>query len=338
MYDRLNLIKGMQTAVSSELESCIQDLMASSPRELTGMVEYQLGFHDAEGSKSTGKRLRPLIVLGVCHALGGKWQEALPAAAAVELMHNFSLIHDDIQDQSRLRRGKDTLWVKWGIAQAINAGDAMLVLSMLEGAKNVHNCNDGTMLLINHILSSACLQLTHGQYLDLAYETADQVQPDEYIQMVSGKTGALLAACFALGGVIAGQTEAKIGRLSRLGADIGIAFQIQDDWLGIWGSEEETGKPATSDLLERKKTYPVIRALGSLPEFATYWAGNSKFSLENVAKLKDMLTSAGLREEISVEINALYLKADKALMDCFPNPEGHEFMHQVLSSLWNRVG
>ena len=337
MNDSSHLIKEMQAAISSELESCIQILMEPSPQELTAMVRYQLGIQDTTGQKSTGKRLRPLIVLATCHSLGGRWQEALQAAAAVELMHNFSLIHDDIQDQSRLRRGKDTLWVKWGIPQAINAGDAMLVLSNLEGGRNLHAHNEKTILVVNQILNTACLQLTHGQYLDLAYETMEQVQPEDYIRMVRGKTGALLAACFALGGVIAGQPQQTIDKLINLGNEIGIAFQIQDDWLGIWGNEEQTGKPATSDLLERKKTFPVIKALGTLPVFHNYWFDHAGFSLQDVTILKEMITAAGLREEIGKEVESLYRIADDTLEGCFEDQAGRDFIRKVTSSLWHRV-
>lgn len=230
--------------------------------ELYGFLHYHLGWtdeqlHPIEGS--AGKRLRPVFCLLTCEACAGDWEQALPAAAAIELLHNFSLIHDDIEDEDTTRRGRPTVWVLWGMPQAINGGDALYALAHIALLRlNNRGVTPETVVAAIQRFTLACLRLTEGQFLDIHFETEENVTTAAYLQMAERKTSALLALACELGALIAGAPAAQQEQLRLFGHHLGLAFQIQDDLLGIWGDPEVTGKPAGSDLLHRKKTLPII--------------------------------------------------------------------------------
>ncbi|HHH40675.1 MAG TPA: polyprenyl synthetase family protein, partial [Chloroflexi bacterium] len=242
-----------------------------------------------------GKRLRPVFCLLACEACGGEWERALPAAAAVELLHNFSLIHDDIEDNDRTRRGRPTLWALWGVPQALNAGDALYALAHLAllrlGGRGVP---DGTVVAALGVFTRACLRLTEGQFLDISFETQEEVSPEAYLRMVEGKTAALLAAACELGALVAGAGPDRQGRLRDFGHHLGLAFQIQDDLLGIWGDPEVTGKPVGSDLIRRKKTLPILHGLQRSGPLRALLA-QERPSPEDVGRAVELLEAAGSR-------------------------------------------
>jgi geranylgeranyl diphosphate synthase type I len=226
---------------------------------------------EGAGAEAQGKRIRPVLVLLSAEAAGGSWRSALPAAAAVELLHNFSLVHDDIQDQSSLRRNRSTLWVKWGIAQAINAGDVLFTLSFLAMQRLLDSLAAEDVLLSSRLLQETCLRLTEGQYLDIAYEKKSDLPMEAYWPMIGGKTSALLSCCTELGAVAAGANERRRTAFREYGDNLGLAFQVLDDWLGIWGDVGQTGKSVESDLASGKKTLPVLYAIGRGGRFARRW-------------------------------------------------------------------
>jgi len=207
------------------------------------MLTYHMGWSgEGAGEKARGKRIRPLLLLAVADATGGNWQKALPAAAAIELVHNFSLLHDDIQDNSKTRRGRDTVWVKWGTPQAINAGDGMFILANIAMGDLTENYPAEMILNAERIFQETCLSLTRGQHLDIDYETRELLEVGDYWQMIAGKTAALLSASTYLGAILGG-ANADIQLAYRdFGHYLGLAFQVQDDLLGIWGDEAQTGK------------------------------------------------------------------------------------------------
>jgi geranylgeranyl diphosphate synthase type I len=248
------------------LESEMRLMLSGEPsalREMYSMMRYHMGWEDRQGHPDNapgGKRIRPMLTLLTCQAAGGDPQQALPAAAAVELLHNFSLIHDDIEDRSHTRRHRPTVWSWAGEAQAINTGDAMFTIAHLAMLRLRHQpLPPERVLEAMQIFDETCLRLTEGQYLDMRFETRNDVTLDEYMMMISGKTAALLAASTQLGAVIAGEAYPEAWR--SFGFELGIAFQIEDDILGIWGEEALTGKSATGDIITRKKTLPVLYAL-----------------------------------------------------------------------------
>jgi geranylgeranyl diphosphate synthase type I len=223
------------------------------------MVRYHMGL---DGSGSSGKRLRPLLGLLAFASITGTWERALPGAAAVELGHNFSLIHDDIEDRDRERRHRATLWTVQGIPQAINTGDAVFVLSRIALHRLTSlGFSDSKVLRLMRLYDDTCLALCEGQYIDIwtsEHETTMTV--DLYFDMIGRKTAALIAASIEAGALLATDDEAVIARYRQFGWALGLAFQLNDDLLGIWGREQSTGKEP-SDLAKHKKTLPVIYAL-----------------------------------------------------------------------------
>ena len=290
------------------IEEVLQEQVAISggigTEELQAMLRYHLGWEgEGAGPKARGKRIRPLLVLLSCAAAGGNWRDALAGAASVELLHNFSLIHDDIQDDSSQRRGRPTLWKKWGIAQAINAGDAMFALahSSLIGLVNI---SENTYLNAIKVLPISSLKLTQGQYMDLAFEKRENVSIDDYWAMVKGKTAILISTCCQLGAIAAKQEKQNIALYKNFGEKVGLAFQAHDDVLGIWGSEDTIGKSNHSDLLSGKKSLPVLFGLAAKSDFAKMWKTWS-FSESEVNKLAEALEEDGAKrmaEEKVIEL------------------------------------
>ncbi len=250
-------------AIEEELGQMVQ-----SPSEavapLYQMMGYHLGWFDRDFRPIraySGKRLRPLLCLLACEAAGGDWTQALPAAAALELVHNFSLIHDDIEDDSPARRGRATLWTVWGLAHGINAGDSMLILARLALARLAGKGLEPSVIVrATGILDETCMQLCQGQYMDIAGEGQLDVGEQWYLEMIGRKTGALIAASPELGAVIGASAHVQ-EHYRQFGWHLGLAFQMVDDILGIWGKPEDTGKPSASDIRARKMTLPVIFAL-----------------------------------------------------------------------------
>ena len=240
-----------------------------------GMMRYHLGWLDETLQPvevKRGKRLRPLICLLANEAAGGDPQQALPAASAVELIHNFSLVHDDIQDGSRYRRGRRAVWDLWGAAQAINVGDGLFVLARLA----LHRLAEREVPLARQqaafaALDQACLALCEGQYFDMTFEDRLDVDLDQYLWMIGHKTAALLAASAQLGAIVASDDATTIDRYRRFGENLGLAFQIQDDILGAWGDPAMTGKSAATDIRDKKKTLPVVYVLNHPQERMSAW-------------------------------------------------------------------
>jgi geranylgeranyl diphosphate synthase type I len=238
-----------------------------------GMMHYHLGWTDesfrATRSKAGGKRLRPLFCLLACQAVGGEPQQALPAAAAVELIHNFSLLHDDIEDNSPTRRHRTTVWKIWGEPQAINAGDGMFALAHLALQRmSEKGLPDDRVLAACRVFDQTCLSLTEGQYLDMSFEDRLDVDVDQYLAMIRRKTAALLSCSTRLGALLGSGDVGLATRYACFGENLGMAFQIEDDILGIWGEEKVTGKPQAGDIRQRKKSLPIVYALqqeASLP-------------------------------------------------------------------------
>ncbi|HLX34478.1 MAG TPA: polyprenyl synthetase family protein [Candidatus Limnocylindrales bacterium] len=262
------------------------------------MARYHLGL---DGSGSTGKRMRPLLGLLAYASITGEYQRALPGAAAVELGHNFSLVHDDIEDSDRERRHRPSLWAKYGIPQAINTGDILFSLSRIA----LHRLTelgfpDHTVLRLMRLYDDTCVALCEGQYLDIWMSDHDDARSvDLYFDMIGRKTAALIAGSIEAGAVLATEDEAVIARYRAFGWDLGIAFQLNDDLLGIWGRQDATGKEP-SDLARKKKTLPVIYAFEhadprSRARLAELYGGET-LDAAAVAEILSILEAVGARE------------------------------------------
>ena len=229
------------------------------------LQEYHLGWRDLQlqpAESDPGKLIRPQLVLLACQAAGGDPAQAMPLAAGVQLLHDFTLIHDDIEDNSDTRRGRPTLWSVWGLAQGINAGDGMFVLAHLA----IHRLSETGVppertLAVLRRFDEVILQVCEGQYLDLSFEGDLSIAPPDYLAMIGRKTAALVAGACELGALVAGAPTADAAALGEFGRSVGLAFQIEDDILGIWGAPEVTGKPRAADLYRRKVSLPVVYAL-----------------------------------------------------------------------------
>ena len=209
-----------------------------------------------------GKALRPTLCLFACEALSCDWTTALPSATALELIHNFSLIHDDIQDGDVERRHRPTVWALWGQAQALLAGDAMRSLADISAlGLTARGVPEQKALRVSSLLTQGYLDMTHGQCLDLAFEGTLDIGLKDYLDMISYKTGALIRCAMETGALIASSSEASVDAFARCGSLLGLAFQIRDDVLGIWGDEDSTGKAVGNDIRRKKKSFPIVYGL-----------------------------------------------------------------------------
>ncbi len=330
------LAKVMRPEIESELHHFVD--LAGSPGldPLRNMLAYHLGWEGpGAGPETSGKRIRPLLVLLSCEAAGGAWHAALPAAAAVELVHNFSLIHDDIEDNSPMRRGRPTVWAQWGIPQAINAGDAMFTLAFLAVLRLKETASSQAALEGSQLLQTTCLHLTQGQYLDISYENRGDLGLADYWPMVSGKTAALLSACCELGALVAGCSPVERTVYRQFGHSLGLAFQAQDDLLGIWGNSALTGKSVDSDLVSGKKSLPVLYGLEQKGKFAERWS-LGPIQPEQASSLAALLESEGGRTFTQSEADRLTSQALDALNEAHPQGDAGEALHALALKLLNR--
>jgi len=233
--------------------------------ELYGILQYHLGWVDAAFDPcqaQAGKRVRPMLCLLACESCGGDWEQALPAGAAVELLHNFSLVHDDIEDRDETRRGRPALWTVWGESHGINAGDTLFALTQLAMLRlSERNVPAATVVAAMHLLGNVSVTLTSGQHLDIGFENKSDVPVADYLIMIEGKTAALLACSCELGALVAAAPDARRECLRSFGRHLGLAFQMHDDILGIWGDPAITGKPVGADVARRKKSLPILHGL-----------------------------------------------------------------------------
>lgn len=331
-------IEEMQPEIEKSLQASVLLADGQGLEEFHEMLAYHMGWvGEGAGPDARGKRIRPLMVLLTAASAGGEWRRALPAAAAVELVHNFSLIHDDIEDNSPLRRGRATLWTRWGIPQAINAGDAMFTVAHLSLLGLAETASARAALEANRILQKTCLHLTQGQYLDISYEARGDLNLAAYWPMVGGKTAALLAACTELGALAAQAPEARQAAYRQFGWTLGLAFQAQDDLLGIWGDSAVTGKSADSDLVSGKKSLPVLFGLEQNGPFARRWR-EGPINGEQVADLARQLEAEGARQYTQERANALTDQALEALEKAQPEGEAGRALKELAAQLLKRKG
>src|SRR5438093_6315858 len=271
-----------------------------------GMMLYHLGL-DASRPRG-GKRLRALLCLLVFEALAGEPQRVRPAVAAIELLHNFTLIHDDIEDQDPARHHRPTVWSVWGVPQAINAGDGMYAVSRLAVQRLRDRGFPAERILdFARLLDEACVRVCEGQFLDISFESRTDVTADRYRAMATKKTGALFAAPAEGAAVLATDDRKVRDALARFGEAFGQAYQAYDDLMGIWGTTDRTGKLEMNDLTKRKKTLPVVlafeRAAGRTRErLAALFEPAAPLPAENVAAVREILDELGVRALLEDEI------------------------------------
>jgi geranylgeranyl diphosphate synthase type I len=325
----------------AQIESGLQDQVArldQGPiRPFHEMLAYHMGWTgEGAGPSAQGKRIRPLLVLLCTAASGGTWEHSLPAATAVELVHNFSLVHDDIQDRSELRRGRRTVWAAWGAPVAINVGDALFVIanqSMLELERN-HPA--AKVVRAAELLNRACLDLTRGQFLDMSYTGRADLNVDDYWPMIRGKTAALLSASCGLGALLGGAAPERSESLRAFGENLGLAFQVQDDILGIWGDEHATGKSAATDLLEGKNSLPILFGLGRDAGFARLWR-RGRLRPEEVETAAELLRQEGALAFAREQAAALTARSLQDLEAAQPSGPAADALRDLAGRLLGRA-
>jgi len=307
------------------------------------MIRYHLGWIDERGQPSSsatamGKRIRPALALLACESLGGQADDARGAAAAIELVHNFSLVHDDIQDHSPTRRHRPTVWSRWGAEQAINVGDHIFTLAQLALIK-LSPDEPARIVTAQQELNRTCVLLVEGQYIDLALADATQCTEADYFAMIERKTAALIAASCRLGALFAGASVDVQDAYGAFGRELGIAFQLQDDVLGVWGTDV-IGKSADADILERKKAIPAVLALSmEAPEAARLrelYSGAAPLSEHEVGEIRELLTRLQVRSTAEAMASQHYQAALKALDHTGARGKARANIEALCASLLNR--
>jgi geranylgeranyl diphosphate synthase, type I len=276
---------------------------------------YHLGFLNTDGSPGPGggKAVRPALALLSAEAAGAPATVGLPGAVAVELVHNFSLVHDDLMDGDIERRHRPTVWARWGATAAILTGDALLALAqeVLLEATSPHAQAAG------RALAASTRTLIRGQAEDVAFERRSQVGVDECLAMAAGKTGALLATSATIGALLAGAPCDLVAALDTFGAELGMAFQLVDDLLGIWGDPAVTGKPVLSDLRSRKKSLPVTYAVrhggAAGAELARWLAAPEEPTEDGLHRAAALVADGGGREWAIAEARRRHERAEWAV-------------------------
>ncbi len=297
-------LQAMIADTEAEILQVVDAVDGPATRGLYDMVRYHLGLDGPTGL--SGKRLRPLLGLLAYASIAGDHRRALPGAAAVELGHNFSLVHDDIEDRDVERRHRAALWTVYGVGQAINAGDTLFVLSRLALHRLTDlGFSDRKVLRLMRLYDDTCLALCEGQYLDIrASDSGTGMSVDGYYDMIGRKTAALIAASVEAGALLATDDQAVVDAYRAFGWALGLAFQVNDDVLGIWGQEQVTGKEP-SDLAKRKQTLPVLYALEHASpedrERLLELHGRPEPTADEVAEARSILERSGARDYARAE-------------------------------------
>ena len=292
-----------------EISGIVRQYMASlvfpaHPRELFSPIEYSL----EEG----GKRLRPTLLLMACNLFSEQPREALPAAAAVEIFHNFTLLHDDIMDNAEVRRGKPSVHRRWGTNAAILSGDAMMIYAytLLE------QCDPGLLPALLETFNRMAMEVCEGQQYDMDFEHRNDVTEDEYIEMIRLKTSVLLACSMKIGAILADAPAADADNLYRFGEQVGLAFQLQDDYLDVYGDPSVFGKAIGGDIVSNKKTYMLINAMNRADSEQrrrlSEWIGAKDFDAgEKIAAVRAIYDEIGIDRLALEKINHYFRQSRK---------------------------
>ncbi|MBT2442717.1 polyprenyl synthetase family protein [Streptomyces sp. ISL-36] len=301
----------------------VREAVETLPQEIRHPVGVHFGWWDEAGDPATGnsgKAVRPALALLACEAVGGEQAAGAPAAVAVELVHNASLLHDDIIDGDRMRRGRPAVWAALGVPAGILAGDALFFLAcqvLLAAPAPL-----GTQGVSQ--LTAAVQALIGGEYVDTLFEKRSVVSVKECAVMTAGKTGALMAAACGLGALAGGAAEARVEHLRAFGAHLGAAFQLVDDLLGIWGDPRHTGKPVGSDLVFRKKSLPVAYACAADNaagrELVRLYGRHDRLTAEESERAAHLVEKAGGRAWATSEARRHVRTAVERLSAAHPVP------------------
>lgn len=325
--DATTLVAGtsswLDALLDPEIDRALEELAPEAPL-LPMMARYHLGLVDSTGQPLPederravqGKRIRPMLAVLSAMACGGSPSSAAPIAAGIELLHNFTLVHDDIQDRSPNRRHRATVWRIWGDAQAINAGDALFAASNLAVLATATSASLPLHTLVAEF-NRMTIAIVGGQVRDLDFEGKGSVSPEGYLEMITGKTAAILRYAAWAGAIVGGADAVRAEAFARMGLALGIGFQIRDDFLGIWGTREETGKEVADDIRRRKQSLPILllRAQATPDQQATLdalYAGD-EIDEAGIATVLALLEDHGIRQQVQERVESSHHDAVTAL-------------------------
>jgi len=299
----MHSINQYQEFIADYLESQYE---TKEPKNLYDPIHYILGLG--------GKRMRPVLTLMSAEAFDADYKKALPAALAVEVFHNFSLIHDDIMDDAPLRRGNVTVHEKWDINTGILSGDAMLILAY----QYFEKYEPAIFRELAKLFSKTALEVCEGQQWDVDFETRTDVSIPEYLKMIQYKTAVLVAAAMKMGAIIAETSQENANLIYDFGLNLGLAFQLQDDYLDAFGNPETFGKQVGGDIIENKKTYLYLKALefastDQAPQLADLFAIQPEDSSDKIAAVKEIFVASGAAQETKNAIQDFTFKAFETL-------------------------
>ncbi len=299
------------------------------PQNLYEPIKYIL--------KLGGKRLRPVLTLMACDIFDLNYKKALDAALAIEVFHNFSLVHDDIMDDAPLRRAKETVHEKWDINTGILSGDAMLIMAY----QMFEKYDDRTFRNLAKIFSKTALEVCEGQQYDIDFETRDDVTIPEYLKMIEYKTAVLVAAAMQMGAIIANASEEDQNGIYEFGKNLGIAFQLQDDYLDAFGDPETFGKQVGGDIIENKKTFLYLKALEfSAPEnkeeLLQLFGTTPNDSKDKIERVKQLFENSGSADATKQEIKVYTNKAFAILEAMHITEDKKQVLHQFGVTLITR--
>lgn len=304
--------------------------MSGEPGELYDPIKYILS--------NGGKRARPTMVMMACQLFTDNSGKALPAALAVEIFHNFTLVHDDIMDNAPLRRGKDTVHEKWGSNVAILSGDAMIV----KAYEQLLKCAPEHMLKIISIFNAVALNVCEGQQMDMNFQDDEKVSIQQYIRMIELKTATLLAASLKMGAVLGGASDEQSSLLGNFGKNIGIAFQLQDDILDLYGDEGKFGKKVGGDIVAGKKTFLWIKALElggaeTARELASWTNNGANSPSDQVNATRDIYDRLNVKELALMEMEKYHNEGMTSLEALNVTNEKKAPLKDMAETLLNRT-
>ena len=318
----------------SECQQKVQDKLASidlnyKPKELYEPIGYILSIG--------GKRIRPSLVLMGCNVFDDDIEKAMEAAIAIEVFHNFTLMHDDIMDKADIRRNKQTVHKKWNENIAILSGDAMMILAY----QFLKNYRPGLLSNLFQVFNKTALEVCEGQQYDMNFESAQNVTINDYIKMIQLKTSALIAASFKMGAIIGGADNSNTKNIYEYGKNLGIAFQLQDDLLDVFGETKKFGKTNGGDIIANKKTFLLIQALenanGATKKELLGWLAKKEFDpLEKIESVKKIYQTLKIEEKTQTKIDEYFKESNRSLENISVNNERKTELKAFAEYLMNR--
>ncbi|MFK4064805.1 polyprenyl synthetase family protein [Streptomyces sp. NPDC029674] len=319
----------------------LRTAVAALPATERRAAGYHRGWCEADGTPLTavagrGKTVRPALTLLSAVAVGGSPENVLRGAVAVELVHDFTLLHDDVMDGDALRRHRPAVWSAFGTASAVLTGDALLAAAMREVA---HAPAEFAAAAVQELVR-ALLDLVEGQSLDMAFERTAEVSAAQYLAMAEGKTGSLMGCACALGGVLAGADAERVRGLREFGRRLGVAFQCADDLMGIWGRTARSGKPVGADLAARKKSFPVVAALAggcsAAEHLRSLYEAPDPLGPEEVRLAAELVEKAGGRQAAEEEARRQLSAALRALSCARPTADAYRQLQEIAATMIQR--